>query len=489
VNIAYIVKPFSAISDSSIKVNPSDIKAFYNTHKQNYKQTASRDIEYIALPIAPSEEDVNTVKNWIEKLAIDFQKSTDVRQFAALHSDVAFNPNYFKKGELPEVLDKFAFSSDKKDMLAPTLDDNRYKIARISDIRLLPDSVKARHILLDGKKGLDATRKVADSIKVALRKGANFESLANKYSIDQAANEKGGDLGWFTQNAMVKTFADSCFFAPKGRIMVVETQFGVHVVEVTAKGKEEKKVQLAIIERSLEASRKTREVIFANANELATMKTVVEFTSKAHEKAYNLRLVSRISVNDKNIQGLESARELVRWTYDESAEGTISPVFEVNNHFVVAVLKTIREDGYTKLEQVVSEITPEVIREKKGAFIAKELNVDKPLVEIAEAHNLRLNTANNINFGTMYIPNAGLEPKFIATASALPIGKISAPIVGTNGVYVCAITEKNETPNPSTLIQEKSRLKSMSIMRIGYELFEVMHREANIKDWRGKYLF
>ncbi|MGL4955678.1 MAG: peptidylprolyl isomerase [Bacteroidales bacterium] len=489
VNIAYVLKPYSAISDSTLKVSSKDLKAFYKANKQNYKQIASRDVEYISFAIEPSEDDVNAVKDWIEKLSIEFKTTSDVRQFAALHSDVAFNANYFKKGELPDVFDKFAFSSDKKDMLTPILHENSYKVARIADIRMMPDSVRARHILLDVRKGMDSARKVADSIKTALRKGANFEVLASQYSVDNAANEQGGDLGWFAQSAMVKSFADSCFFATKGRIMIVETQFGIHIVEVTNRGKEEKKVQLAIIERSLEPSRATRERIFANANDFATAATYEDFVAKAKDKAYTLRTASRINLNDKKVQSLENARELVRWAYEKKMEGSISPVFEINNNFVVGVLKTIREDGYTNLEQVASQIAPEILREKKAAVIVDEFKVEKPLAELAEEHNLRLNTANNISFGTTYIPNLGMEPKLIAAVSILPVGKISKPIIGNAGVYVCAVLEQNIKPEDPSVNQEKGRLKNMATMRMGYELLDVMHREAEVKDWRGKVLF
>ncbi len=490
VNIEYVVKSLGAVSDSAAKVTTADIKKYYKEHKLQYKQTASRDVEYVLFPIAPSVEDDQVTREWIEKLAPDFKASTDVRQFVTLNSDVPFDVKYYKKGELPELLDKFAFSAAKADMLGPVLDGDAYKMVRIADSRMLPDSVKARHILLDGQRGMDATRKLADSIRTALKKGAKFEELAAKYSVDQAANEKGGDLGWFTQNNMVKPFGDSCFFAPKGRIMVLETQFGVHVVEVTAKGKEEKRVQLAVVDRELEPSRTTRERIFANANELSTTaRDYASFAAQTAEKGYNRHAASRITVNDKNVQGLQQARELVRWAYEKKDKGAVSGVFEISGNFVVAVLKEIRKDGYAPVDQVAAEISAEVQREKKADVLAAEMNGAADLNSLAQKLNTSVNTVDNVNFASFYLPNVGVEPKLAAVASASKENQVSAPVKGYAGVYVFSVTSRQTNANDAQVAQEKQRLQAAVPMRVGYELFEVLRTEANIKDTRGKVLF
>jgi peptidyl-prolyl cis-trans isomerase D len=487
VSIQYVTKPLSSYPDSLVKITSSDVKKYYNEHKQQYKQSASRDLEMVLFPIAPSEEDDKAASSWIENLAPEFKSATDVAQFTTLHSDVPFDAVYHKKGELPELLDNFAFSASKNDMLGPVLDNGAYKMARIASVRMLPDSVKARHILLGGAKGLDAMRKTADSIRTALQKGANFTELATKYSIDQAANEKGGDLGWFAQNSMVKPFGDSCFFAPKGHVLVVETQFGVHVVEVTDKGKAEEKIQLAVVERAVEPSRTTRERIFSRANELATQSIDrATFVAKSNEKGYTRKPASHITINDKNVADLQQARELVRWAYN-SKEDAISPIFEVDNNFVVAVLTLVRKDGYAPVKQVSSEISAELLREKKAAAIAEEMKGAENLNSLAERFNLSVQTLDNVNFSSFYLPGVGVEPKLAAAASASKENQISEPIEGSSGVYVFTVTSVNVPPaNDNQLVQEKSRLQASVPMRISYELLEIMRAEAEIKDLRGK---
>ncbi|MDR0688112.1 MAG: SurA N-terminal domain-containing protein [Prevotellaceae bacterium] len=487
VSIQYVSKPLTSYPDSLIKVTSRDVKKYYSEHKQQYKQTASRDLELVTFAITPSEEDDNAASNWIENLVPEFKSAADIAQFTTLHSDVPFDAAYHKKGELPALLDSFAFSAGKSDMLGPVLDDNAYKIARVADVRMLPDSVKARHILLDVSKGMDAARKTADTIRAALKAGVSFAELATKYSVDQAANEKGGDLGWFPQNAMVKPFGDSCFFAPKGRVLVVETQYGVHVVEVTDKGAAQRKVQLAVVERKVEPSRTTRERIFSSANELATQSVDhAAFVAGSDEKGYARKPASRITINDKSVAGLQQARELVRWAYD-SKEGAISPVFEVDNSFVVAALTATREEGYAPVKQVAFEISPELVREKKAAAIAEEMKGATDLSSLAERLNLSVQTLDNVNFASFYLPGVGVEPKLAAAASASKENQISAPVEGSSGVYVFTVTSVNAPPaDDSLLAQEKSRLQASMSMRMSYELLEVLRVEGEVKDLRGK---
>ena len=59
----------------------------------------------------------------------------------------------------------------------------------------------ARHIVV-------ATEAFAQKAHSELEKGAKFEDVAKKESMDRSKTN-GGDLGWFTPDRMVKPFADA----------------------------------------------------------------------------------------------------------------------------------------------------------------------------------------------------------------------------------------------------------------------------------------
>jgi peptidyl-prolyl cis-trans isomerase C len=85
----------------------------------------------------------------------------------------------------------------------------------------------ARHILV-------ANQAEAQQILDQLKKGAKFEDLAKKDSIDPGSKNQGGDLGWFSPNNMVKPFADAVMALQKGQLtqQPVQTQYGWHVIQL-----------------------------------------------------------------------------------------------------------------------------------------------------------------------------------------------------------------------------------------------------------------
>ncbi|EEB36389.1 PPIC-type PPIASE domain protein [Anaerococcus hydrogenalis DSM 7454] len=89
--------------------------------------------------------------------------------------------------------------------------------------------VKASHILVEDEN-------TAKEVKKKLDDGEDFAKLAKEYSKDTANSAKGGDLGYFTKDKMVKEFADKAFAMKKGEISdPVKTSYGYHIIKVEDK--------------------------------------------------------------------------------------------------------------------------------------------------------------------------------------------------------------------------------------------------------------
>jgi peptidyl-prolyl cis-trans isomerase D len=100
-----------------------------------------------------------------------------------------------------------------------------------------PEEIRARHILIavapDATPQQQAAAKAkAENILKQLKAGASFAKLAKKYSADPGTKGSGGELGYFTEDQMVKPFAQAAFEMRPGEMRVVKTQFGFHVIEV-----------------------------------------------------------------------------------------------------------------------------------------------------------------------------------------------------------------------------------------------------------------
>ncbi|MGH7906254.1 MAG: SurA N-terminal domain-containing protein [Candidatus Binataceae bacterium] len=100
-----------------------------------------------------------------------------------------------------------------------------------------PGQVHARHILIAVPPNATAKQKAAakaksEKILKQLEAGADFASLARKYSDDPSARQNGGDLGFFTRGEMIKPFADAAFNLKPKHFTVAESKFGFHVIQV-----------------------------------------------------------------------------------------------------------------------------------------------------------------------------------------------------------------------------------------------------------------
>ncbi len=492
VDFSYIVKRYNSVADSTINISESDITNYYNNHTNDYKQSASRDVEYVVFPIEPSKDDFADAEKWITDVKSEFETTTDPMDFANANSDVKSPATDYTQDALP-VLFKSMFDAEKGSVMGPVLDNKTYKIARLVDIKMIPDSAKARHILIQ-PLGQDAAaiasaKAKADSLLNAIKSGSDFATLAKEFSKDPGSAPDGGDLGWFKPGTMVKPFNDAVFEGNKNETVVVETNYGFHIINILNVSPKSKRVNIAVIERSVVPSQKTRQTIYAEASKFAgTNRTLETFKAAAAENNYNKRVANYLREGEKNISGLEKPRALVRWAY-ETELNTVSDIFEFGDNYVVAALSAIREDGIAPIEEVRTQIEYKVKQDKKAEMLITELdkyNNATSIQEIASAENTQVVDANDISFTTFSIPSAGIEPSVIATAVTSDNGVISAPIKGSNGVYIIQINNVKEGTKGDVTEEAKKLLRQLE-SREYYEAFAALKKVVGVVDKRAKF--
>jgi len=104
------------------------------------------------------------------------------------------------------------------------------RVEKLAAIYGLGEQVQARHILV-------ATEAEAQQVLVRLAAGEDFAAIAQEVSLDTQSGQQGGDLGWFGRGVMVAPFENAAFALEINQISPpVQTDFGYHIVQVTAKG-------------------------------------------------------------------------------------------------------------------------------------------------------------------------------------------------------------------------------------------------------------
>ncbi|MDR0384770.1 MAG: SurA N-terminal domain-containing protein [Prevotellaceae bacterium] len=488
IEFSYIMKDYTSVPDSLISYRETDLKDFYNRNKLKYKSTRSRDIEFVAFTVAPSAGDYEKAMYKMEELytRMDTLPPAAMYTFVRRNSDVAPDSLYYKKGELPAVLDSVVFNKQAGDVLPYYQEGDTYNLTGIVGFRNMPDSVKADHILFSPENSSKA-----DSVYDLLKKGANFADLAEKFGTDGTA-ANGGDLGWFAFKSMVRPFSDSCFFNPVGSLMKVRTQFGVHIVKIRDAKLYSNQIQLATVKKNVTPSQETYQTYYAQANKIASQSkgSIERFRAACAEDGLQPRVENNIGLESKSIAQYQQISNLIRWMY-EAKEGDVSGILEIDDKktYIVAALTGSREMGISPYGKVKNLIAIEVIKQKKAEYlIAQMSDARKDATTIDNvATKLGINVTNvspAINFNSSYIPTLRMtEPKLLGAVASSAENKLSEPVAGESGVYLFTVTSIAENPQAQTPEAIKSRMETSNYS----VLYRVLFDKANIVDNRGRF--
>jgi peptidyl-prolyl cis-trans isomerase D len=499
VNFDYIALRYNTVADSTVTVADNDLKVYFDAHQDDYKQEKLRQIEYITYNVTPSEADYTEGKNWIDDIKADFETATDNIQFVNSNSDVSFVGVWSKKADLPENIGNLVFDEKAEEgtVFQPYFENDTYTLSKVHEIKMMPDSVQARHILLAVATQQEAITQqaLADSLKTLIEGGADFAALATEHSTDQGSAVAGGDLGWFKRGQMVKPFEDAAFNNEKNEVTVVISQFGIHIVQTTKRGKETKQVQIANLVRKVEPSTRSYQDIYSQASKFAGENlTSEDFNAAVAEQKLSKRVAS-LRENDRQIVGLESPRELIRAIYS-AEEGDVvvstqeSPIFELGDNFVIVVLTEVTEEGVAVLEDVRARVELAVVKEKKAEFLAEKANAalagKTDMTEIASELDASVQNAASLDFNAFSIPGLGLEPAVIGTVTNMEVDAVSKAVSGNNGVYIVKVTAIDDGVEEDIAVEQVRLAQSLGF-RANSQSFEAHKSSVEIVDKRAKF--
>jgi peptidyl-prolyl cis-trans isomerase D len=166
---------------SEVKVEPAEVQAYYEKHKDKFRVPEQVKLEYVML----------SANNMIPKMQVTDEEAKQFYQTNAQQ----FQGNEQRRAS--HILIGFGVSATPEEK--------------------------------------QAARQKAEEVLAQVRKNPNnFEELAKKYSQDPGSAEKGGDLGLFGRGMMVKPFEEAVFSMKPGEISdLVESEFGFHIIKLT----------------------------------------------------------------------------------------------------------------------------------------------------------------------------------------------------------------------------------------------------------------
>lgn len=476
-DIVYVGKALTTVADSTIKVTEADYKKYYDEHKRLFKQTDSREIEYVVFDALPSTDDYKTAETTVQTLAAELTATDDVEQYVNLNSTTKFVNAYLSVAELPANLREFATNGTEV-VFGPKLEGDVYTLARIIDSKELPDTVGLRQIVVSAQD-----QALADSIVTLLKsKAITFEDALAQYSLDKQT--PGGELGKISpsQLAGFGDVADKANTSSKGDIFIAKTPYGLHIMENTYKGAMVKKSKIGIVTYNIEPSERTMQESYAKATEFANS-AKSDFDKAVEAGAYSKR-VARLKAGDNNVSGINQSHEIVRWAFNNKT-GDVSEIIGIGESNIIVRVSNSQEHGTTSLAQVKKDILPAIIREKKIELISSELT-GSSVEDIASKLGSEVKTASAINFNSYFIPELGIAQEAIGVISMIPENTLSKPVAAGNDVVVLSVTSK-QTTDETTFDTQKVVTQTSIETDVLNRLYTAVFNLADIQDSRIKF--
>lgn len=505
VTFAYTMTPFDEINNTDVTLSDEDFEAYIEENAAQFEtKEETRRLDYLVFEVEPTAEDTAKWRNQIANLIPEFEQTTNDSAFVERNYG-SIDGAYVKADQLSPTIRDTVFQMPVGSVYGPYVEGNAFMAVKLLGRQVIPDSVRSRHILIRGAAspmGLMQAQRTVDSLKQLIESGEQtFDSLAVAFGTDGTASQ-GGDLGYTAPGQMVKPFNDLIFYqAEEGKLYSVITQFGVHLVEVTDRKylTNEEGVQVAYISQSIIPSEETQNEIYDDVLEFVGQNRTLDQlnTAVSNDPTLTVQSTPPLKKNDFSIGELgsgQTTRDMIRWAFQEADQGDVAPEVYIyqdavefyNNKYVVAALKSVVSPGLPSPDDIREQIELEVINKKKGQMLAEQL-AGQDLQSIAGSYSIPVDTANNVNFSTSFIPNVGNEPKVIATAFTLDQGGVSAPVIGNSGVYVVKLLTKTEAGTVTNIPQIRRTMASNIRSQVNFRLMETLKEKASITDRRSRF--
>ncbi|WP_418992767.1 SurA N-terminal domain-containing protein [Alistipes sp.] len=470
-------KKYASVPDSLFNVSKGDIKAYYNSHKNMFRQTPSRTLTYVVFEVAPTDDDLLALEKSVREVGAEFAATDNLRSFVRANRNGRIADAYVSAAQLtPEEAE--ALLAGKT--YGPVLKNNEWTMARVVDSKMVADSLGIRHIVLPYTQ-----EQLADSLLGVIRAGGDFAQLAARYSVYDQTAANGGEVGVMPFSAFSGEFAEALAGAKKGDVVKIASGDAIQLMQVYRADKPSKHMQVASITYPVEASSATRREAHNQAGTFTVnAKGSAEAFNEAASAAAVTPRVATLSEGERMLRGVEDSREVARWAHG-AQEGDLSEIFTVGNDYVIAMLTEIDENEFTPIGKVAPQIRAQLLRDKKYDYIVKEIS-GATLADQAASLGSEVAEFDGVTFASYYINGPGVEPRLVGAITAADKGALSAPVKGLSGVYVFQVddirTEEKQTPEG-----EKVRAQAMAESMAQQYSFQAIQQMAKIRDLRGKY--
>ncbi len=373
----------------------------------------------------------------------------------------------YRRGEQRKIryflLDRDAWRAK---MTVSANDVQQYYNANIQQYQT-PEQIRASHILFKTEDKDEATvRKLAEDVLKQAKSGADFATLAKKYSEDEGSKVNGGDLDYFGRGRMVPEFENAAFAMQNGQISdLVKTQFGFHIIKMVDKKPgatrtlDEVRAQI----QDVLAWQRTDEQVTARTRDLdARVSTANDLTTVANENSSTVQ-ESGFFAREDPVPGIGTAPQVAATAF-QLAENAVSKSITSPRGPVWIIVSGKKDPFVPALDEVKERVREDVLRTKarelsrqRASSIAAALRGAKDFAAAAKAQGFEAKDTDLLARQSA-IPNVGISPEIDKVAFQLPVGGVSEPIVTSDATVIVRVAQREDV-TPEKLNESKDTFR------------------------------
>ena len=510
-DISFVKIPYSTINDSLVSVSNSEVSKYIKDNPEDFEQKSTRDINYVIFSESPSAQDESDLRNKMNNLLNErseynqvsklnetlpgFLSTGDLEFFLSENSDIPYDSIYRPKGFYSSDHAQMIFNLENNNTYGPYIDGDFLKISKMIN-KKSNGNVRASHILIsyNGAQGAspqitrtkDEARNEANRIlKLARSNSDSFSSYALEFS-DGPSKTNGGDLGFFQEGTMVKPFNDYVFSNRVGRIGLVETDFGFHVIKVVAK---EDVVLVGTLALKNIPSERTSDSIFNIASKFEIdLADTSDINKTANNLDFEVKNLTSIGELDHDLPNMTSQRRLVQWLFEPETNVNDYRRFDLSSGgYVIVQLTEKNQEGLMSPGLASLSVLPILKNKKKAKIIIKENKSFNTLEELASNNGLEIQNVSALNQSTPIVAQAGFEPKVIGNAFRLDIEGVSSLFEGETGVYMIKLNSFKSAEETENYSAFENQLTNKLRTNLDFNVVQSLKKSADISDNRSEY--
>jgi peptidyl-prolyl cis-trans isomerase D len=296
----------------------------------------------------------------------------------------------------------------------------------------------------------------------------------------------GGDLGFFQEGTMTEKFFDFCNKSRVGRIGIVETEFGFHIIKVTNK---EDVVLIADVVKQIVPSEETSNALFQKTTQFEMESiNLKDFPATSQKYGYEIKEVDQVNILDENLPSMQRQRNVVQWLFsDETKIKDIKRFSLTTGGYVIAQLVDVIPEGSININANKEEVIQEIIKKSKADYLLETYKSYSLLDSLSVALGKEIETATAVTQKNNVLPGVGSEPYVIGAAFAMKLNQPSALIKGNNGVYMIEVSSREISKNLESYQAYVNILKTEENNRISSVIYNALKSTATIEDNRPVY--